>query len=592
MRNILLCVALLLLSVIPVQAADSEKNHIKQGNVYYNEGKLDEAIASFNEAAALNSKNADIYIRRGNAYFHKSQYDQAVLDFTLALDLNPKLIYAYSNRALTYHKKGQYDLAIKDCDMALQINPKFNEAYFVRAIAYYMKKEPGKAWDDLFQAKVYGYDVPSDVMDTFRSSPGLEGIRKECSDKGISYAIEEKLAEAKTEFEKAVFMKPSGPVETCLNVINDTAAKKINNKTAVAVFRGLDYYYNKGEYNNAVFEFNKGIIIEPDYPRLYVLRANAYDEEGRFEEAMADYNKAVKMDPKYANAYFNRGVALAGKEKYDEALADYNKAIQLDPKDANAYFNRGKIYHKRDKTEEALVDYDMAARIDPYLVGPYLGRGSIYDIKREYDKSIYNYTKAIGLGFHNDFTLYYGRGLAYYEKGNYDAAIADFTKTIELSPDYMPAYGKRGFAYARKGDCNRALSDLNTFMEHGYVVDYDADFFAHRGMAYHGLYRSDEAIADFDKVIKIDPYRPLIYASRGTAYGDKGDFGRAVADFTKAIELETASKGQLYYFRAAAYQMLGQYDNAWDDVHKARASGYQVDAEFINKLSRASGREE
>ena len=63
-------------------------------------------------------------------------------------------------------------------------------------------------------------------------------------------------------------------------------------------------------------------------------------DKGEYDNAIADYNAAIQLDPKDAVAYSNRGVAWGIKKEYDKAIADFSEAIRLDPKDVGAYNNR------------------------------------------------------------------------------------------------------------------------------------------------------------------------------------------------------------------------------------------------------------
>ena len=46
-----------------------------------------------------------------------------------------------------------------------------------------------------------------------------------------------------------------------------------------------------------------------------------------------------------------------------------------------------------------------------------------------------------------------------------------------------------------------------------------------------------------------------------------------------------------YNNRGIAYYHKGEYDKAWEDVHKAQSLGLQVPPEFIKDLREASGGE-
>ena len=48
----------------------------------------------------------------------------------------------------------------------------------------------------------------------------------------------------------------------------------------------------------------------------------AYYDKGDYDRAIADYDKAIQLKPDYAAAYYCRGLALKGQGKKTEAIAD------------------------------------------------------------------------------------------------------------------------------------------------------------------------------------------------------------------------------------------------------------------------------
>ncbi|OGP69033.1 MAG: hypothetical protein A2170_06220 [Deltaproteobacteria bacterium RBG_13_53_10] len=81
----------------------------------------------------------------------------------------------------------------------------------------------------------------------------------------------------------------------------------------------------------------------------YYNRGNAYWDKGQLDQAILDYNRALELNPGYAEAYNNRGVAYRNKGQYDQAILDYNKAFEINPRFAEVYYIRAvTYYHKKD----------------------------------------------------------------------------------------------------------------------------------------------------------------------------------------------------------------------------------------------------
>jgi len=74
-------------------------------------------------------------------------------------------------------------------------------------------------------------------------------------------------------------------------------------------------------------------------PKFYNNRGIAYGEKGQYDQAISDFNKAIEINPRYEKAYNNRGIVYRLEGQYDQAISDFNKAIEINPTDAQAYNN-------------------------------------------------------------------------------------------------------------------------------------------------------------------------------------------------------------------------------------------------------------
>jgi len=78
---------------------------------------------------------------------------------------------------------------------------------------------------------------------------------------------------------------------------------------------------------------------ESKSPKFYNNRGITFVEKGQYDEAISDFNKAIEINSKYDKAYNNRGITYRLKGQYDRAISDFNKAIEINPTDAQAYNN-------------------------------------------------------------------------------------------------------------------------------------------------------------------------------------------------------------------------------------------------------------
>jgi len=134
-----------------------------------------------------------------------------------------------------------------------------------------------------------------------------------------------------------------------------------------------------------------GIELIPAY-RIdkYHRQANAYSEKGDYDNAIANYNKAIELNPESSRAaiYYNRGIAYSKKNDFDRAIADYNKAIEINPNDAEIYFNRGGAYYRKGDIDKAISDTNKASEIDPKDAYSYYRLACLYSLKNNDEEEI------------------------------------------------------------------------------------------------------------------------------------------------------------------------------------------------------------
>jgi len=315
-----------------------------------------------------------------------------------------------------------------------------------------------------------------------------------------------------------------------------------------------------------IAEFDREIQQNPNDPKLYNSRGNAYAKGAVDDKAIADFNKAIQLDPNYMTAYYNRGIAYFNTGDSERAIADFNKAIQLNPNYADAYYTRGYLYlHRKKDFEKAIADFDKAVQNNPDYTEAYKRRAEIYRMKNDYDKAIANYDQAIRIT-PKDVEAYLYRGRAYSSRGNkqnnkedFTRAIADFDEVIRIKPDYAEAYRDRGMAYglypgsdvARLNqsiaDCEKALrlglDDENRIPTEGFLKNIRGKLGAAQRLneGTPGLIKSLEAATQFKEKETINDNagapgaEPLV--KRGYLFLEDSDWNKADEYFEKALDI-------------------------------------------------------
>jgi tetratricopeptide (TPR) repeat protein len=97
------------------------KSAFEAGATLANEGKLDEAIAKFNEVLAKLPNCAECHNNIGSIYLRKKEYDQAEAAYKKALGVNANSAEAYMGLANVYTAQKKTDLALEASNQAQKL---------------------------------------------------------------------------------------------------------------------------------------------------------------------------------------------------------------------------------------------------------------------------------------------------------------------------------------------------------------------------------------------------------------------------------------------------------------------------------------
>jgi len=292
----------------PVTAADySDRGFSRQSN-----GDLDGAIADYNKALELDSKDVRTFYRRGLALQAKGDLNGALADYNTVLGLDAKNADAFSNRGFIKQAQGDLDGAMSDYTQALLLNPKIPAAYYNQGLI--------DAQKGYFDAAISDFNHALDLDPKMAFAYYNRGVAKN---------TEGDLDGAISDFSQAL-------------VLNPRIARAFSD-------RGIARQA-KGDLDGALADYSQAFTLDPNLTAIFTKRAQIKMQKGDLEGVIADTTLAIDADPKNGLAYYNRGLARVGKGDLDGAKTDLTAYCALAPRDTSA--DTARIYLWLISTEE------------------------------------------------------------------------------------------------------------------------------------------------------------------------------------------------------------------------------------------------
>lgn len=123
----------------------------------------------------------------------------------------------------------------------------------------------------------------------------------------------------------------------------------------------------------------------------------------------------------------------------------------------------------------------------------------------------------------------------------------------------------------------KALSILNQAID---IVDNNPRYYIDRGAAKINLLLFQEAIADFEQAIRIEPKNAISYANVALCYNQLAQYDRAIVQADKAIALNP-QMGYAYYLRSESHLYKGDTLLMCNDLAQAMNFNFTAAADRI-----------
>lgn len=272
----------------------------------------------------------------------------------------------------------------------------------------------------------------------------------------------------------------------------------------------------------------------------------------RWDDAIKEFDYVTKLSSNYSSGYSFRSEAYLAKEKWSEATDDIVTALTLDW-DKKALYLAGTL---KDPAFTTLISKLKVQSIKspneakwPYIIG------ILYEQNKQYEKAVESYTTANSKDV--NASVYERISLCNYELGDYDAALTSINQTLNMDSTDTDYLSLKADIFYERGDVKSAIAEWDK------VLSLQPEF----GFGYYrrGWFKElagdlNGAVDDLSMAIVLDPEYSYSYVSRGEIYNKQGKKDLAEIDFKKVIELEDAP--EKYDCIHYEYHGLGQNTKA------------------------------
>ena len=256
---------------------------------------------------------------------------------------------------------------------------------------------------------------------------------------------------------------------------------------------------------------------------------------------------------------YSRGVEAINNNNAEEALDYLNKEINEHPDNGYAFAWIALVRNYNEEFGRALTAANVAVKKIPskdkeYKAFAYGTRAQVYLNLKDTIQALKDYSQAINI-VPDDDRFYNQRAQVYYEQGKYDLADKDYLKMISLKEGDVMGY----MGIGRNANVQKRYEDA--IKQFDYVVKLEPNYssaYSFRAESYIGFKKYNEAIDDVISALGIDRDRKAFYELQELA---DSAFEQTVAKL-KVQKIKEPNEQSWDYDLGIVYERAAKYNKA------------------------------
>lgn len=353
----------------------------------------------------------------------------------------------------------------------------------------------------------------------------------------------------------------------------------------------------QSRFAEARTQFEKALELKPDYagPRI-ALGKMLYDVHGKVEEARQLLTEALTLAPSAVEARYILGAIHQREGQLQEAREIFAAIAAADSTHLQARLQLGLVELKLGNYQEAESQLRQVARLSPHEPAAFLGIGQALlrlgraaEGQRVLERARVLDEQNAQLKPHQDALRQYpdqpqahsNLAAAYSRFGRLKQAVEHYRQSILIDSTYGLGYQGLGTLLQRRGKDDLAARYYLRALSYDSTL---AESHNNLGLIFHKQGALAKALQRYERAIRFAPSTGFYYSNLGNAYLEMEQLDQAQAAVERAIELDA----QLYSARVLLgdiHAHRGEFARAialWEAIPSGGAAGETLQAKIAD----------
>jgi tetratricopeptide (TPR) repeat protein len=441
--------------------------HLRRANSYFDSGQYDQAAIEYKNVLRNNQQNALAWSRLGTIYFEEGRLGEAIQILGRAQQLDATNLDVRLKLTTIYLGGGKFKEAWDEASFVLDKAPGDAQAPILLAEASATADEIAEARSRLQKILQTGETAPLEVASgilsyrqhDFKNTEACFNAAVKLDPKfsevytamGNWYVAQNDLKQADSAFKAAAELSPvrsgkalqyaqfkivtedPGTGKRVLQDIVKQAPDYLPAWIALAQLAAAEKNYAEG-----VTLLDNVLSRDPQNLEGLMLKGRLELEQNETAQAINDFEELAKMFPQVPAIYYEMAQARLANNETDKAVGNLNQALNLNPSYPDAILSLAEIQIQKGDVASAIVSLQQLTQQQPQIVPAQLLLADAYRAQGRLDSAIQIYTK-LEMAYPQNPQFPFLLGTALLQQKKNAEAHMEFDEALRLSPNYFPA---------------------------------------------------------------------------------------------------------------------------------------------------------